>query len=360
MPTTKPKPVSFQQVIAALLDSSAPFPTTMLRHFSDISSENLATLKKNWRQVTPDRRLELLEDLQDVVETDTLVCFDDFGRFALTDDDPRIRAMAIHLLWECEDYRLIPQFVRMMETDPDDVVRAAAASALGLFVYLKELDKVTSSEAMHLEDRLLKAYHQDSTELVQRRALESLGFSSRPEIPALVKKAYQHKDEAWIASALFAMGHSADSSWEKSVIPMLKHPSHEIQLEAIRAAGKLEIGSVRQMLLEKLVTDEEIEEEMYRAIIWALSEIGGKNVRKVFEALLDKAEDDDEAEFLDEALGNLELTEGSEEFNLIDINASEDDDMLDLIIDLEEGERDEDEEDDEDEEELFEDYDEID
>jgi HEAT repeat protein len=203
---------------------------------------------------------------------------------------------------------------------------------------------------------------------VQRRALEALGFSCRPEVPPLVEKAYHHKDEAWIASALFAMGQSADSSWAHEVIPMLKHPSHEIQLEAVKAAGRLEITAARQTLLEMLVRDEDMDEEMYRSIIWALSEIGGKNVRKVLEALMDKAEDDDEAEFLDEALGNLEFTDGSEEFNLFDINADDDDEMLDLIVDLEQGEKDESEDDeysrlfedeDEEDEELFEDYDET-
>jgi HEAT repeat protein len=368
MPTAKPKPISFQQVISALLDSATPLPTTMLRQFSDISSENLAALKKIWNQVNVERRLELLTNLQDMVETDTLVSFDDLARFVLADENPGLRIKAIHLLSECEDYRLIPQFVRMMKTDTDEGVRSSAASALGMFVYLKELDKVTSSEAAHLEDHLLDAYHNDSSELVQRRALESLGFSCHPEVPPLVEKAYHHKDEAWIASALFAMGQSADSSWTHEVIPMLKHPSHKIQLEAVRAAGKLEIAAARQTLLEMLVRDEDMEEEMYRSIIWSLSEIGGKNVRKVLEALMDKAEDDDEVEFLDEALGNLEFTDGSEEFNLFDINADDDDEMLDLIVDLEEGEKDEsdDEEygrlfndEEEEEEELFEDYDET-
>jgi hypothetical protein len=121
------------------------------------------------------------------------------------------------------------------------------------------------------------------------------------------------------------MGQSADSSWAHEVIPMLKHPSHEIQLEAVRAAGRLEIAAARQPLLEMLVRDEDMEEELYRSIIWSLSEIGGKNVRKVLEALLDKADDDDEVEFLDEALGNLEFTDGSEEFNLFDIHADDDD-----------------------------------
>jgi HEAT repeat protein len=368
MPTAKPKPLSFHQVISALLDSAAPLPAAMLRQFSDISIENLAALKKIWNQVNVERRLELLENLQDMVETDTLVSFDDLGRFVLTDNDPGLRIKAINLLSECDDYRLIPQFVRMMKTDTDEGVRSSAAAALGIFVYLKELEKVTSSEAAHLEDHLLEAYHNDSSELVQRRALEALGFSCRPEVPPLVEKAYHHKDEAWIASALFAMGQSADSSWAHEVIPMLKHPSHEIQLEAVKAAGRLEITAARQTLLEMLVRDEDMDEEMYRSIIWALSEIGGKNVRKVLEALMDKAEDDDEAEFLDEALGNLEFTDGSEEFNLFDINADDDDEMLDLIVDLEQGEKDESEDDeysrlfedeDEEDEELFEDYDET-
>src|ERR1035437_6558604 len=135
MPKAK-KNVPFNQVISALLDNNTPFSPTYLHRFSDITPEDLAELKKVWSQVNPDRRAVVLEDLEELAESDTLVNFDDISRSVMDDTNPRARAAAIRLLWECEDTRLVPVFIRMMGHDDDLVVRASAATALGMFIYL--------------------------------------------------------------------------------------------------------------------------------------------------------------------------------------------------------------------------------
>ena len=61
-------PVTFDQVIAALLDEQHPFPATYLHSFSDISTKDLLTLKEVWDKVKADRRVSLLEDLEDIAD----------------------------------------------------------------------------------------------------------------------------------------------------------------------------------------------------------------------------------------------------------------------------------------------------
>ncbi|MRR32232.1 hypothetical protein EG834_18325, partial [bacterium] len=95
--------VSFDKVIAALLDNEHPFPAVHWHRFSDISAADLQKLVKIWPEVNPDRRTALLEDLENLADSDTLVSFDDLGRFALDDSDPRVREVALRLLWESED-----------------------------------------------------------------------------------------------------------------------------------------------------------------------------------------------------------------------------------------------------------------
>ncbi len=46
---------------------------------------------------------------------------------------------------------------------------------------------------------------------------EALGFSSRPEVPDLIRQAYAIGQPEWMESSLFAMGRSADSIWETAV-----------------------------------------------------------------------------------------------------------------------------------------------
>ena len=113
----------------------------------------------------------------------------------------------------------------------------------------------------------------------------------------------------WKASALFAMGRSADPRWKNDILENISEDNPEIQAEAIRAAGQLELRNARPALLELLKNHFELDIDLRSIIIWSLSQIGGKNVRKTLERILEETDDDDEALFIDNALENLDFTE---------------------------------------------------
>ena len=94
---SKPKksPVTFKELTAALLDDNRPFSPRYLHLFSDIASIDLEALKKIWLQVNLDRRVALLEDLEELAEADTVVSFDDLAHFALSDPDPRVQQVGL-------------------------------------------------------------------------------------------------------------------------------------------------------------------------------------------------------------------------------------------------------------------------
>ncbi len=189
-------------------------------------------------------------------------------------------------------------------------MRAAAANALGKFIYLGELEKIPSEIHHKIEDHLLEVMSSSHEKLVRRRALESLGYSGRDEVPPLIESAYHDKDPDWVVSALFAMGRSCDERWKKQVLSQLHSPDDDIRSEAIVAAGELELSSARSALLDLL--DDEEDAEIRRALIWALSKIGGEGVRAKLDELIELEEDDDVADFLDEALENLSFTEDAQ------------------------------------------------
>jgi HEAT repeat protein len=333
--------IRFEQVVSALLDNTKPFSPTLLHRFSDISDEDLAELKAAWLNIDPNRRVAVLEDLEELAEADTLVSFDDLAKFALQDPDARARAVAIRLLWECDDRRLIPIFVRIMEKDDDEVVRASAAAALGMYVYIGELESIPTESLQYAEDHLLQVYQGSDTALVRRRALESLGFSSREDIPAIIRESYQSDNKEWIASALFAMGRSADEMWEDSIIGMLNHNEPDVQIEAVRAAGQLELVSAREPLLAMLEEDDLLDEDVRAAAIWSLSQIGGPGVREVLTSLSEESDDDDEADYIEMAIDNLSLAEGVVGFDFLGLDGLQKNE-LDTIIDVDDDEDDDD------------------
>jgi HEAT repeat protein len=315
------KVASFQTVLDALLDHDREFPRHYLEFFSDIDPAALNSLLAVWPRVQNTRKLQLLQQLEALAEEDTLVSFDDLARALLTDPEATVRTRTIRLLAECDDPKLIPVYVNILHHDPDGMTRAEAATALGRYVMLGELDEVAESAHHEAESALLKAVNGEDIPDVRRRALESLGFSSKLEVPTLIESAYQREDPEWVASALFAMGRSADDRWEDDVVAQLLSEDMRIELAAVQAAGELGLTAARPILIKLL--DDEADEDIIEAAIWSLSQIGGEDARIYIESLIDLAEDDNQTEFLEEALANLAFTEDLERFDLLTFDRDE-------------------------------------
>lgn len=316
--------ISFQTVLDALLETKKDFPRRHLKYFSDMEPAALKSFLDAWPRVHPTRKLLLLNRLLSLLEQDTTVSFDDLGRALLTDANPEVRALAIRLLAECDDPKLIPAYINILKNDPDLAPRLEAATMLGEFVLLGELEKLPGDKMSAAENTLLAIENSEEPSALRRRALESLGYSSRLEVQTLINSAFQREDPEWVASALFAMGRSNYERWSDQVISMLIHVDERIRLAAVQAAGELSLAEARPILL-KLLDDEE-DDLITEAAIWSLSEIGGEDVREVLESLLDQVadEDEDQIEFLQDALDNLTFTEDMEKFDLLALDTDYD------------------------------------
>lgn len=326
MPTTKK--ITFRDLVEALLDENKPFPARYLHHFSDLSDDEQDILRKIWPIVSLLRRQALMEDLEQLGEADDLLNFEGVCRLGLRDSDPLVRLVAIRILAEYELVEFMPIFLDMAEHDGDTLVRAAAALALGPFVYMGEVELLSVNVQRNLEDKLLAIAGGKDEATVRMRALEALGFSSREEVIPLIEAAYQSGNAEWLSAALFAMGRSANSDWESKVLPMLDDKRPAVRSEAITAAGGLGLKVAVQQLLEYL---DDSDSQVRFASIWALSEIGGAGVREALTNMLLNTEDEEEAQLLEEALDNLSFTDGSGGFEILDVSDGDDEDDEDLF-----------------------------
>jgi hypothetical protein len=319
--------IPFDNVTAALLDSSKTFPPRFLNRLTDLPPEEEAKLKEVWPRVADWRRKALLEDLVELTVTDMILSFEAVGRVAVEDDDPIVRKLAVHLMAEYESFDLIPLYIRLVQEDPDAEVRAGSASALGNFIYMGEMDKMSKTKQTTIEECLLQVVRGSDAPLVRRRALESLGYSGRDEVIPLIEQAYHAGKREWLVSALFAMGRSANEIWSEKVLAMLDSEWPTVCAEAVTAAGELGLKEARPQLIQ-LVNDED--DRVRTAAVWSLSQIGGERVRALLEDLLDQVEDDDEVSFLEDALENLSFTEDEQlllfEFDKDDLADDDDDD----------------------------------
>ena len=228
--------------------------------------------------------------------------FNAIFRQALDDEDADVRATAIVGLWEDERADLIGPLLRLLKGDPDEQVRERAADSLGRFILAGELGDVEMPSAFAVQEALLQVYSDPNESVnVHCHALESLAYSSDDAISDLIEAAYFARDERLTLSALVAMEHSADTSWESILLRELESPRPELRFEAAQACGSLELAQAVHTLGEMAETDEDPE---VRAIaIWALGQIGDTEARRIVNTLWElSGGDEDELGFIHQAL----------------------------------------------------------
>lgn len=299
--------INFNQVIDALLDDNAEFPVAYMVSLSDIPANYLAMLKNAWSLISPARKAFLMENIELIHESEITSNYEDIAELALDDANSAARISSLRLFWDYENDRLIQKFIDMMGNDPDVGVRAQAASTLGKYLYLAEIEMIDIEYQQIIDAALINVLRSNESEMVRQKALEAFGYSSNPQVSELIHIAYNSGDYNWIFSALEAMGRSADEKYTSLVLPMLAHPDPRIQREAIFAAGELEITSARTMLL-RMAFELEQDEDLWVEAISALSKIGGEGVFDAFQKLLENSSTDEEEDFLNEAIENLDLT----------------------------------------------------
>lgn len=316
-----PPTIPFQEVLDALLDTDTPLAPRYLYRLSDLDPAEHADLKAIWDQVPTWRRKALLEDLEQLFGDDYLLSFESVCRLGLEDPDSEIRFLSIRSLFEYEVDDLIPVLLDLVINDEHEDVRAVSATVLGKYVYEGEIDAIPQTTLHQINGQLLAVTQGKDTMLVRRRALESLGFSSREEVPALIETAFGHAEYDWVVSALFAMGRSCDERWQEPVIKMLNHVLPAIRTEAARAAGEIEISDAVERLIELLEDDNE---EVRMASAWSLSQIGGEGVQEALTITQEDTEETEEAEFIESAIDNLIFNQGADFYGIMDIPREED------------------------------------
>jgi hypothetical protein len=313
------KTTTFQSILTSLQDAGKDFPPAYLRHFSDIDPASLKSLLETWSRLKQPRKLLVLNGLLSLLDSDTLVSFDDLARALLNDHDAEVRARAIRLLAESDDPKLVNVLVEIIGNDPDLAPRLEAANLLGEFVLLGELEELPEDLHEKAEDALLGVLNRDEHASLRRLALEALGFSSRTEVETLIRSAFNRSEAAWIASALTAMGRSNDVQYGDDVVSMLLNDDPRIRLAAVQAAGELGLETARPIILTMLLDGEEDDDDVIAAAIWSLSQIGGEDVRAFLSDMLDRTEDEDVIGYIEDALENLDFTEGLGKFEFLSL-----------------------------------------
>lgn len=310
-----PENIPYQEVLDALLDEDRVLAPRYLYRLTDLMPEELEQLQDIWSSISDRRRRALLEDLEELTEKNTLLSFEAVFRFAMHDQDPQVRFYAIRAIEVFDTDDLIGTFLRVLEEDESEDVRAVTASVLGKYVYRGEIDEISDEQQRTIEEKLLGVLNSDEPSRIKRRALEAISYSPRSEVHQHISDAYRRDSDEWQASALFAMGRSYDHRYDDQVISKILHPSPKVRAEAVRASGELYLEEAVPEIIDLLDDVPRVR----RAAIWALSQIGGEGVAEAILEVKEESLSNEEERLIEQALDNLAFTEGSLNYRMFDV-----------------------------------------
>jgi hypothetical protein len=294
-----------RRIIQKLGDEMEPLDTTFLVDLSNLTREEQQWLDEVWEDIPLDKRRRLVALMSEQADEDVQLDFTAVFRRGLTDEDAEVRRAAIEGLWEDESVTLIRPFLHLLHEDVSPDVRASAASALGRFVLLGELGRLSGERSRQVIEALLAIVSDRSLPIdVRRRAVESLAYSSDDRIRPVIGRAYEDESADMRASAIFAMGRSADEYWRGAVRAELFNEDPAHRFEAARAAGELADPRAVERLIVLL---KDRDREIRMIAIWALGQIGGAAARRALKQVAQAGLSRDARQQARESLAEMSL-----------------------------------------------------
>lgn len=306
-------PLPIEETIAALSDSARPLLSSRLTELSNLNAQELALFEQAWKTIEPKRRRQIIYRLVELAEDNFELDFDDIFKNRLKDEDADVQSKAIEGLWESEETCLIDPLIELLEPESPEKVQATAATALGKFAMLAELEKLRPKHKTRVCRTLLGVIEDTSRSIeIKRRALEAAAPLSLPQMEKAIARAYRSGVPRLKTSAIFAMGKRGDPRWLPILIKELTNADAEIRYEAASACGELGEKETAPYL-SKLTTDPDIDVQL--AAIQALGKIGGPEAKDSLERCLT---DDSEViqQAAEEALNELGADENPLSFRM--------------------------------------------
>ncbi len=293
---------SFAESLEAL--QTARVTKRHLRGLSDLEHDALTQAQQALENLPTDKRATVLRKLRDLNNEDLEYNFEPLFILNMADADEHVRTASVEGLAETENIKLIDPLIFILRNDASDDVRAAAASALGQFVYLGELDDLPRAQY----DRVYAALMQTlltapRNSMLYARALEAIGYASNDEVRRLVRAAHNEGNEDLRVSALVAMSRSGDESYRDLPLKDLHSESAQVRMVAARACA--ELGMTEAVTdIGKLLKDKE--RDVQFAAIDALADIATDDARAILKHTT-RLKDHELAEAAEEALEEAEM-----------------------------------------------------
>jgi len=299
----------FSDILSELRENNRELTYKEIQSFSDLSEENLEQFRQTWNMLSNKRKEMFFELLLVEFMSNTLMDFSEIALIGLNDEDPIIRRGSLKLLMDNRKSYFLDRLISISKQDPDTEVRLDAISTLGYFL----IDTDTAERGKNKAEKVLKALEslmESPDKLTRLRVMEDLAYVDHPSIIPLVYASLTSNNDTEIASGLRAVQNSLNRRWAANVIENLDHPNPDVQYEAIKAVGELQLKRARNRILSLLARFDQLDDDILDATILTASQLGGNQVKEMIEMIEEVFEDEEDmAELFEEAKSNLELVD---------------------------------------------------
>ena len=299
----------FSDILSELRENNRELTYKEIQSFSDLSEENLAQFRQTWNLLSNKRKEMFFELLLVEFMSNTLMDFSEIALIGLNDEDPIIRRGSLKLLMDNRKSYFLDRLISISKQDPDTEVRLDAISTLGYFL----MDTDTAERGKNKAEKVLKTLEslmESPDKMTRLRVMEALAYVDHPSIIPLGYASLTSDIDAEIASGLRAVQNSLNRRWAANVIENLDHPNPDVQYEAIKAVGELQLKRARNRILSLLARFDQLDDDILDATILTASQLGGNQVKEMIEMIEEIFEDEEDmAELFEEAKSNLELVD---------------------------------------------------
>jgi HEAT repeat protein len=240
---------------------------------SDLGSEDAAELAAAWLRIPGELREQVVERAAALAEDNVDLDFSALVNVALADPVAAVRRSAVEAAWESRSRQTARLLRNLLESDDDESVRAAAATAMQPYVLATELGEFDPAEGARVVETLKTAWGRSDESLdVRARALESLGALSAPWVTTLINDAYYDGDRRMRVAAVRAMGESASEAWLEYLEETAASDDPELRYETAVALATIGSEAATDVLADLLRDDDP---EVVAAAVAGLGQVGG-------------------------------------------------------------------------------------
>ena len=266
---------------------------------ADLSRADAELLAQRWPALGEETRIAVARTMSELAEERFDLHFGRALRLMLDDPSATVRQLAVAALWEDEGADLPGRLLTIIAADPSQDVVAQAIQSLAATSERVAMSEIDPDQARHIAAILLGTADDVSlAPTVRRRALEvGAVCGDARRVTHLIEEFYEADEPGFRASAVYAMGRTADRRWLPLILAEFGDDDAELRFEAARAAGELGDSSALPGLIE-LAADED--PEVRQAAIGAIGHIGGRSGVRALEHLAANAGECD-ADAIEEA-----------------------------------------------------------